>query len=381
MFLMHHIEEIFLLLQQNLGEETTMRKVLMIFAVAIWAAVSAQAQKIQVVNSNGQGIPLVSVLDEEGHLIGTTDMDGVLANVKGAQKVSVTHVAYQPQVVSIASLKDGRVVMEDLDYSLSEVVVKPKPYIYVQTYYRAYGFINDTLRYYVAGLMPNAYDIKKKKIETGSKYNSCGEFYPSFGVSITWGARVLALDPGKVYPSMAKSLQSGGKASEKYYLTLTDEGNGRQRISNAEGTVGYLDTQNGQVRTTLDGGKVQMYANKVNGEEKMLKRREEKQYAYQYTDIHNLDEDGNAGYTDMVMNTHQWEWDGRKGRDKLIIEAYTVDRGYMDKEEWKAKKKELKKAYGSGMTLDELESYAASRHLPALAPSMRAAIEGLKKKK
>ena len=263
------------------------------------------------------------MLDEEGHLIGTTDMDGVLANVKGAQKVSVTHVAYQPQVVSIASLKDGRVVMEDLDYSLSEVVVKPKPYIYVQTYYRAYGFINDTLRYYVAGLMPNAYDIKKKKIETGSKYNSCGEFYLSFGVSITWGARVLALNPGKVYPAVAKSLQSGGKASERYYLTLTDEGNGRQRISNAEGTVGYLDTQNGQVRTTLDAGKAQMYANKMNGEEKMLKRREKKQYAYQYTDIHNLDEDGNADYTDMVMNPHQWEWNGGKGRDKHLCGRLT----------------------------------------------------------
>ena len=33
------------------------------------------------------------------------------------------------------------------------------------------------------------------------------------------------------------------------------------------------------------------------------------------------------------------------------------------------------------MTLDQLEEYATSHNIPALAPNMRAVIEGLKKKK
>ena len=43
-------------------------------------------------------------MTEDGVLIGTTGMDGVLADVKGAAKVAVTHVAYKPQLVIVASL-------------------------------------------------------------------------------------------------------------------------------------------------------------------------------------------------------------------------------------------------------------------------------------
>ena len=98
--------------------------------------ICAQAQKIEVVDADGQGIPLVSVLTENGVLIGTTNLDGVLIDVKGNAKVALSHVAYKSQLVSVASLPSSegsegsrRVTMEDLDYGLQEIVVKPKPYI------------------------------------------------------------------------------------------------------------------------------------------------------------------------------------------------------------------------------------------------------------
>ena len=81
---------------------------------------SAQAQKIQIVDNDGNAIPLVSVMTENGNYIGTTDFDGVLNDVKGAAKVALTHVAYKPQLVTVASLQNGRVTMEDLDYGLDE---------------------------------------------------------------------------------------------------------------------------------------------------------------------------------------------------------------------------------------------------------------------
>jgi hypothetical protein len=93
-----------------------MKKILLTVAVAIMAAMSAQAQKIQIVDNDGNAIPLVSVMTEDGTLIGTTDLDGVLADVKGTQKVAVTHVAYKPQLVAVASLQNGRITMEDIDY-------------------------------------------------------------------------------------------------------------------------------------------------------------------------------------------------------------------------------------------------------------------------
>ena len=101
----------------------------------------------------------------------------------------------------------------------------------------------------------------------------------------------------------------------------------------------------------------------------------------QYTETYNCDEEGSFNAEDFVMYSHQWQWDGGKGRYKLIIETYGIDRDYMDKNEWKDKKKELKKEYKSHMSLDLLESIATSHNIPALAPSLRSAIEGLNKKK
>ncbi len=357
-----------------------MKKIVLIVAATLMAVMSAQAQKIQVVDTDGYGIPLVSVLNEEGNMIGTTDLNGVLDDVKGTKKVMVTHVAYKPQVVTVASLTDGRITMEDLNYTLQEIVVTPNPLLYVETYYRVYAFINDSLRFYQAGIMPNGYDMQKKKVEMGSHTNCCGDFCPAFGANVTWGARVMSLDAGKVHESSAKLMRNGGEGSKAYFTTLKDEGNGRLRIENPEGLLGYIVKEGNLTHTTIDAGKAQMYRNKRLGENVVLKKREEKDYAYQYTDVFKMDENGNSSIEDFVMDTNHWEWKGKKGRMKMVIETYATDRGYINKQDWNAKKKELKKAYKYPMTLDQLEAYATSHNIPTLAPTMRRAIEGLKKK-
>ena len=164
--------------------KATMKRFLMMVAVAMMTAICAQAQKIEVVDTDGHGIPLVSVLTEDGNLIGTTDLNGVLADVKGAPKVAVSHVAYKPQLVTVANLpshplgplgtlatsgtQEGegqgwgpirRITMENIDYDLDEIVVKPKPYIYVEVFYRVYVYRGDSLCYFLSGIMPNAYNI------------------------------------------------------------------------------------------------------------------------------------------------------------------------------------------------------------------------------
>lgn len=70
--------------------ERKMRKILMMVAVAMMTAMSAVAQKIEVVDADGHGIPLVSVLTEDGTLIGTTDLSGAISDVKGNAKVALT---------------------------------------------------------------------------------------------------------------------------------------------------------------------------------------------------------------------------------------------------------------------------------------------------
>lgn len=163
-----------------------MKKILLMVAVAMMTAMSAQAQKIQIVDNDGNAIPLVSVMTENGNYIGTTDFDGVLNDVKGAAKVALTHVAYKPQLVTVASLQNGRVTMEDLDYGLDEVVFKPKPYLYVEYYYRVFSYIGDSLRVYTAGILPMAHDIQ-------NKYDGKVQGYWAFGgaanKALTWNTQ------------------------------------------------------------------------------------------------------------------------------------------------------------------------------------------------
>lgn len=357
-----------------------MKKILFMAAVLLMAVIGAKAQRIKVVDSDGNGIHLVRVLTEDGNMIGTTSLEGVIADVKGAKKIILTHVAFKPQLVDVASIKDGCVTMEDIDYSLAEIVVKPKPLIYVETYYRVYAFANDSLRYYLAGIMPNAYNIENKKVKTGSYYDSYGEFCMSTSIAITWGARAQEFKAGRIGKSGAIDLWKGGKSGKEYFVTLTDEGNGRQRVSNPEGTVGFIETEKNEVHMTLDAGKMQMYRNKALGQNKILKVREEKEYDYEFNEVFNLDEEGNSTVADLVMSSDHWEWNGKKGRMKFIIETYATEHGYIDEKDFKEKKKELKKKYVSIMKLDDLEAYATTHHIPALTPTMRKAIEKLPKK-
>ena len=69
--------------------------------LVICGTMSVQAQKIQVVDKEGKGIALASVMDGNGVLIGMTDLNGVLADVKGAANIAVTHVAYKAKSVNV----------------------------------------------------------------------------------------------------------------------------------------------------------------------------------------------------------------------------------------------------------------------------------------
>ena len=357
-----------------------MKKLLFTLAVLLLTTLYAKAQKITVVDSDGNGIHLATVLDEDGNMIGVTDLNGTILDLKGARKVILTHVAFKSKQMDVASLTDGKVTMEDLDYNLAEIVVKPKPLIYVETFYRVYAFANDSLRYYLAGIMPNSYDLEKKKVKVGSYMESFGDFALSKGAAFTWNARAQEFKAGRIHKSAAIDILKGGKSRDYYFVSLSDEGKGRKRVSNPEGTVGFIETEGNEVHMALNAGKMQMYRNKKLGEDLVLKGREKTEYDYEFNEVFNIDEEGNATIADMVMSSDHWEWNGSKGRMKFIIETYATDHSYIDAKDFKAKKKELRKKYVSPMKLDDLETYATSHGIPALTPSLRRAIEKLKKK-
>jgi hypothetical protein len=355
-----------------------MKKLLMMVAVTIMTVISAQAQKIQVVDDDGNGIPLVSVLTESGTFIGTTDLNGVLTDVNGATKVALTHVAFKPQLVNVASLQNGRVTMESVDYGLDEVVVKPKPYVFIEYYFRGFSYIGDSLRTYAAGIIPVAYEIREHyKGKTRNVWSYGGAANKAVGWNVS-GLKLKAEEGAKKAAMPIETLVRKSKGFCDYYkLSMAQDGN-RWTVSNPEGVVGHFQHSDGLYRATLDGGKMQIYAGKVNGE-KRAKAKEEKNYDYQYTEVYRLDDDGEPQPFNIVMEMNHWEHDSSKGRDITIIYLYAAEHSYMDEAEFKSRSKELNKGLSGNMTLDELQAYERQHNIPALAPEQEMAIRALTK--
>lgn len=357
-----------------------MKKIVMMVTAAIMVAISAQAQKIQVVDDDGNDIPLVSVLTENGLFIGTTDMNGVLDNVNGASKVALTHVAFKPQLVSLASVQNGKITMESVDYGLDEVVVKPKPYLYVEYYFRAFSYIDDSLRVYTAGIIPVAHEIR-------NKYKGITHSVWTFGgaanKALAWNTMDLADRAEQGAKGNASPIEKAIYESERfkgYYKTSVEpDGENRWIVRNPEEVLGHIIHDDGLSITTLDGGRSQIYANKVNGEEKKAKRREETDYTYQYTEVFKLNEEGKVQNDGFVMELDHWEYNAKKGRRITILYLYATEKSYMDEAEFKARRKELNKGHAGDMSLDELAKYAQEHNIPALAPQQLDAIKALTK--
>ncbi|MBR0489188.1 MAG: hypothetical protein IJJ68_03170 [Prevotella sp.] len=357
-----------------------MRKFLWMVAVAMMTALSAQAQKIVVMDDDGYGIPLVSVQTEDGILIGMTDLNGELADVKGAAKVAVTHVAYKPKLLTVSSLQNGRIILESVDFGLDEVVVKPKPYLYVEYYFRAFSYIDDSLRVYTAGIIPVGHEIQNKY---KGKTHGVWAFGGAANKALTWNTQDLQILGEKAAKQAASSIEQSIRRNKKFqdYYKIGFEADGENKwlVKNPEGVVGNIIHDDGLSITTLDGGRTQIYANKVNGEDKQAKVREEKNYTYQYTEIFKLDDEGKVQRQNFVMAVDHWEHDAKKGKKITILYLYATDKAYYDEKEFKERCKELNKGRSGDMSLSELAEYERAHNIPALSTEQQKAIQTLTK--
>ena len=367
----------------NLQIVRDMKKILIMVAFAMMTAICAQAQKIEVVDADGNGIPLVSVTTEDGVFIGKTDMNGVLADVKGAQKVGLSHVAFKPQLVTVASLTGGRVTMEDADFGLDDIVVKPKPFIIVEYYFRGFRYIGDSLRAYGAGIMPVAYEIRKDYKPKTRSLSSMGVFANKATMwhAVEIESRAKEMCKHNRGPMTDKWVMRE-KVQEVYGLTVMKDGDNRWRVENPKGKVGQIVHNGGRSYATLDAGRMQRNQDEVQGNERLMKKRQEKDYAYEYATIYRLPDDEDDGTPDLarlVMAMHHWELNSSKGRERDIYYSYVVTHYYADEAEFKARCKELNQGRQSDMTLEELQAYEREHNIPALDAAQLSAIKTLKK--
>ena len=345
-------------------------------SLLIMIAASAAAQKLQVVDEDGQPVPYATISGEDGNFIGTTNIDGVLADVNGADVVSVTHVAYKSKKVKVG--QGGRVTLEDADFDLPEITVTKKPLVYVQTYYRMLYIDDDPdtpICYYRSGVLNNSYDRKTLKTSSEEDHLSASNmavFKTMLNTALgPFIKRLTGLKTDKVEDRMKKNYKELG-------LAFKPDGAGKQIITDKFGTVGMVTDHQGERRYSFESHKLRNHLIQATGSDKKkakAEKRDERKKNRKDQDfiVYRIDEQGNYSPEDYVMSQASTSYDSdKKGYHvNIMLQVFATDRAYVDKDELKQMKKDNKiKA-----TYQNLLEFERTHKIPPLSEEFQKRIK------
>ena len=349
-----------------------MKKILLLCAVCLLTAVNVKAQRLQVVDSDGNAIAYASVFNPNAEYIGITNLEGVVTDVNGATDVVISHVAFKTKSVTLSG-KDTVVTLEDAEFDMPEITIQPKPLIYARTYYRMYIYTSDKgIAYYRAGLTDNTYDPVRKTVEgntkvaTKSKSAPLKIFFGMLGGAIN---RYSQISPKSFEERMEKRWKD-------VQLKFTRTSPTKQIITDCKGTVGSVtDDMTDHLRCfSYDEDKLFLHAEEVKGKDKAkkeknkgeIKNKEESHYF-----LYNIDDEGHYGPEDFVMsqNMSSWDWekDGKTTQVIACIQVFSTDRAYVTKDELKQRIKQGKMK----MDYQNIRRFEEDHRIPALPASVQ----------
>ena len=358
-----------------------MKRILFLILTAV-VVTAAYAQRVQVVDVDGMPIGAVCVTNEKGALVGTTDNDGWLEDAKGVKHLFLSHVAFKDREVNIDTIPSLSVVMQDENFELSELVVKPKELLYVQTYFRCIYVCDDGPIYFRAGVVDNTYELAKQKISAKTRSVSKGmNGFMRFILSSLVGHVIdkwARIDTLTTYKKILKYVDEGS-------LFIAEDPSGRRVMSDTISDLGYIvdDLQAGQRTTNFniwayhDHKEATEAAAKAakSGKQPKEKKKEYKDDNQSFYEVYNINENGQSRVDDLVMKQIlvSGHFD-RSDQDYIILlETYTIGRDYIDKKEFKQTRKENK----VDMDIHELRRLEQNHHIPPLAPNLKAAVDEL----
>ena len=352
-----------------------MKKYLLMAAVAMMTTMSVNAQKIEIVDMDGNAVPYASVMTADAALIGVTGMDGVIADIGGAKTVVISHVAYQPKTVAVGA--DGlRVTLEDADFNLPEITVTKKDYTYLQMYYRVVIINKDGVLYYRAGIMDNFLNERNGKQESSKQHITMaksGTMKVAFNLLL--GDKIDAkaqIHPEPLEQSMPEKFKSQG-------LRFVDAGSGKKSIVDNYGTLGSVIDRDGQRRFTIDAYQSALHRLEAEGKTKKLEKRLERDAKMENRvnssyRAYAIDESGHYRPEDYLMEQNMLTWDDSKNGQVLVVMDYVAtNRGYLSKEQVKQTKRDTKVK----LSYDYLQQFEHQHHIPALAPEVLARMQEL----
>jgi len=345
------------------------------------SAVLMQAQRLQVIDSDGNPIAYVCVTNERGALVGSTDTEGWLEDAKGNAVLNLSHIAFEDMTIRLADVVDSRVVMKDVDFNLPDIEVKPKELAYVQTYYRLIYFDDDGPIYYRGGVIDNTYEFAKEKTQSKTRSLSRGENgLIRFLISTLVGRYIDKLGQIQKESTYQRLLryQTEGK------LSIAEDVAGRQIVSDTVSVLGYIDTDTiARQRTTSfnmwaynDHVKATKEAAKAAAKGKQPKEKKDKSMTEDlYYEVYRIDSEGRSRIDDFVMRQLQviGQHESNGNQFMILLQAYTTDRDYVDKKEYK----QLRKDNKVDMEIRELKQFEQAHNIPALAPNVQMQIDKL----
>lgn len=345
------------------------------------SALLMQAQRLQVIDSDGNPIAYVCVTNERGALVGSTDTEGWLEDAKGNAVLNLSHIAFEDKTIRLADVVNGRVVMKDVDFNLPDIEVKPKELAYVQTYYRLIYFDDDGPIYYRGGVIDNAYEFAKEKTQSKTRSLSRGENgLIRFLISTLVGRYIDKLGQIQKESTYQRLLryQTEGK------LSIAEDVAGRQIVSDTVSVLGYIDTDTiARQRTTSfnmwaynDHVKATKEAAKAAAKGKQPKEKKDKSMTEDlYYEVYRIDSEGRSRIDDFVMRQLQviGQRESNGNQFMILLQAYTTDRDYVDKKEYK----QLRKDNKVDMEIRELKQFEQAHNIPALAPNVQMQIDKL----
>ena len=340
----------------------------------------SKAQRIQVVDTDGMPIAYVCVTNEKGYLIGSTNNEGWLDDAKGNTVLNLSHVAFRDKVVKIDEVTDGRIIMEDVDFNLPEIEVKPKELAYVQTYYRLIYFDEDGPIYFRGGVIDNTYEFANKKTSSKTRSLSKGRSgFIRFLISTIVGRFIDKL--GQI--GIRTDKQRISKGVKEGHLTLSEEINGRSIVSDSICVLGYLDydTIAGIRTSSFDSWKYSQHRkaaeDKAKGKKEKKKKNndEDGESEDSYYEVFHINKDRYARVDDFIMRQLQSKGKhSSSGKEYMILmQAYATDRDYIDKKDYK----QLRKDNKVDMEIHELKQFEKAHNIPPLAPDIQAQIDKL----
>lgn len=345
------------------------------------SALLMQAQRLQVIDSDGNPIAYVCVTNERGALVGSTDTEGWLEDAKGNAVLNLSHIAFEDMTIRLADVVDGRVVMKDVDFNLPDIEVKPKELAYVQTYYRLIYFDDEGPIYYRGGVIDNTYEFAKEKTHSKTRSLSKGENgLIRFLISTLVGRYIDKLGQIQKESTYQRLLryQTEGK------LSIAEDVAGRQIVSDTVSVLGYIDTDTiaGQRTTSFnmlaysDHVKATKEAAKAAAKGKQPKEKKDKSMTEDlYYEVYRIDSEGRSRIDDFVMRQLQviGQRESNGNQFMILLQAYTTDRDYVDKKEYK----QLRKDNKVDMEIRELKQFEQAHNIPALATNVQMQIDKL----